>query len=116
MYGATYPGLDHYWREASYNNINLVGSTAVGWYTLPHPVSYYVIDDETLKWNELLADCATMAEPVVNFADYMGINLAFNAELGCCAWGGNRTVTLDGVSKNYSVTWLPPWSPSLPTK
>ncbi len=110
MYSAAYPGFDHYWREASYGNINLVGSTAVGWYTMPHPLSYYVIDDDTLKWDELLADCAALADPVVNFPDYKGINLAFNAEMGCCAWGGNQTTTLDGITREWSVTWLPPWA------
>ena len=42
MYINAYPGLDHYWREQSYNLINTVGSTASGWYTLPRPRSYYL--------------------------------------------------------------------------
>lgn len=40
--GGQAPGLDHYWREASFGAINLTGSVVVGWYTLPHPRSYYV--------------------------------------------------------------------------
>ncbi|MEJ5224020.1 MAG: hypothetical protein WHV44_06140, partial [Anaerolineales bacterium] len=33
MYNNAYPALDHYWREQSYGQINLVGSRAVGWFT-----------------------------------------------------------------------------------
>ena len=42
MLGIVPPGLDHYWRELSFNNINLAGSVVRGWYTLPQPRSYYV--------------------------------------------------------------------------
>jgi hypothetical protein len=41
LMGPSYPGLDHYWRELSYNRMTLAGSRVVGWYTLPHPWSYY---------------------------------------------------------------------------
>ncbi|MBD3873329.1 MAG: hypothetical protein IFK91_10495 [Acidobacteria bacterium] len=41
MYSSSYPGLDHYWRELSYDNANVSGSTAVAWVNLPHPVSHY---------------------------------------------------------------------------
>src|SRR5687768_14742968 len=33
MYGSTYPGLDHYWRQQSFNIINMNGSSAAGWFT-----------------------------------------------------------------------------------
>ena len=42
MLGTSPPGLDHYWRELSFNNVNLTGSAVYGWYTLPQPRSYYV--------------------------------------------------------------------------
>ena len=29
MYGSDYPLLDHYWREQSYNQINVTGSQAI---------------------------------------------------------------------------------------
>jgi hypothetical protein len=44
LMGSSYPGMDHYWREVSYENINLAGSAVVGWYNLPQPRSYYVYD------------------------------------------------------------------------
>jgi M6 family metalloprotease-like protein len=110
MYANAYPGLDAYWREASYDNINLEGSTAVGWFTLPKPMSAYQIDNDTIRFNDLLADCAALADPYIYFPDYKGINLMINGKPGCCAWGGNRTTTLDGIYRNWSVTWIPPFA------
>ncbi len=109
MYANIYPSLDNYWREASYDNINLVGSTAVGWYTLPRPLDYYRISDTQFKLTELFTDCAALADPIVNFGDYMGVNLMFNTELGCCAYGGYLDTTLDGIAGRWRVTWMPPW-------
>ena len=43
MYGSTFPGLDHYWREQSFDLMNVVGSSATSqWFTLPSPRSTYV--------------------------------------------------------------------------
>ena len=114
MYGSAYPGLDHYWREVSYDIANVVGSDAVGWYTLPQPRSYYVYDedgdgDDDLNHSRAVNDCTAVADADVYFPGYVGINLMFNASLGCCAWGGSRYMYLDGVGKYYRVTWEPPW-------
>ena len=38
--GATYSSLDHYWRELPYNQMNVSGSTLVGRYTVPQPLSH----------------------------------------------------------------------------
>jgi hypothetical protein len=40
--GTSKPGIDHFWREVSYNNINLSGSRVFGWYNLPHNRAYYL--------------------------------------------------------------------------
>ena len=58
MYSNSYPGLDHFWRENSGDLINVNGSGAFGWYTLPHPRSYYIVDG-----NANLAPCSTTARP-----------------------------------------------------
>ena len=42
MYSSAYPGLDHHWREESFDIANVTGSAALGWYVLPQPRSYYV--------------------------------------------------------------------------
>jgi M6 family metalloprotease-like protein len=108
MYGDPYPGLNHYWREISYGNINITGSNAVGWYTLPQPRSYYVYNNQ-LDFDRAATDCTGMANPYVNFAGFTGINLMFNSDLDGYAWGGGHYMTLDGVTKVWPMTWEPPW-------
>jgi M6 family metalloprotease-like protein len=107
--GTTYPSLDHYWRELSYNQMNVSGSVLVGWYTLPYPKSYYY-DSGTgnLAFDELATDCTTAADPQVNFPRFYGINLQFNGGgFGSySAFGGSWTLTADGQTKTYGMTWL----------
>jgi M6 family metalloprotease-like protein len=108
MYGSTYPRLDHYWREVSYNMANIVRSNAVGWYVLPQPRSYYIYNN-ALDFDRAADDCTGVADANVNFANFVGINLMFNAELDGYAWGGAHYMTLDGVAKVWPMTWEPPW-------
>jgi M6 family metalloprotease-like protein len=114
----TYPGLDHYWREQSYNTTNIAGSQSLDWQNLPQPRSYYVSDKNgdgdtndagEADLNKLFTDCTAIHDPSVNFPTFVGINMMFNGLLDCCAWGGSRTATLDGVTKTYRVTWEPTW-------
>lgn len=111
MYATTYPGLDHYWREVSYNIANVAGSTAVAWVNLPHPRSHYESEGTQSGYdlNALAVDCTAAADPYVYFPNFVGINMMFNATFGPYAWGGSRYFSLDGVSRRYSVTWEPPW-------
>jgi M6 family metalloprotease-like protein len=108
MFGSEYPGLDHYWRELSYNEINIVGSTAAGWFTLPNPRSYY-IQSGALDFGRAAEDCTAVADPYVNFPSFLGINLMFNAELDGFAWGGSWCLERDGVYRCWNMTWEPPW-------
>jgi M6 family metalloprotease-like protein len=120
MFANSYPGLDHYWRELSYDHANVAGSTAAGWVTLPQPQSYYVptpgsgCPPGNANLNALFIDCTAAADPIVDFSNggnpFAGINLMFNDLLDGCAWGGwSPWVTLDGVSKSWRATWEPPW-------
>lgn len=110
MLGSQKPGLDHYWRENSYNQINLTGSVVVGWYTLPHPRSYYVYGNPLeLDHQRAADDCTAAANADVFFPSFVGVNLMFNDDLDCCAWGGSSYLNIDGQSKMYRITWLPPW-------
>ncbi|MEO8609359.1 MAG: hypothetical protein ABI690_15815 [Chloroflexota bacterium] len=110
LFSSTYPGLDNYWRQMSYNQINLTGTTLVDtWYTLPHLRSYYLHDD-TVYLANIAYDCTQAANAAVNFPNFVGINIMLNDSIGCCAWGtAGMFYTLDGVSKSYPTTWLPPW-------
>ena len=102
MYGNAYPGLDHYWRRQSYNMVNVVGSTAAGWFTLPHTQAYYEGLISGSNYSTMLSalynDCTTAASGTVNVSNFDGVNLMFNDTFGPYAWGGWG-----------GVTWEPPW-------
>jgi M6 family metalloprotease-like protein len=105
----TYPGLDYYWRELSYNLVNIAGSrTASQWYNLPQPRSYYIVNN-TADLGKLANDCTAVADAEINYPTYVGINMMFNQNLDCCAWGGGRSLNRDGQNKSYRITWMPPW-------
>lgn len=109
LFSSAYPGIDHYWRENSYNIVDISGTTTVGWFNLPSPLSSYM-KNGTPDFGKLASDCAKLADANVNFAQFFGINLFFNIDFGCCAWGGKWHLTLDGVSKSWPMTWMPEWS------
>lgn len=118
QYGTGVGQLDHYWQEVSYGQINLAGSAAYGWVTLPQPRSYYVTLDTTTNKDKadltkLFQDCIAAHDANVNFAangGLQGVNMMFNGDLDGYAWGGSRCAALDGVNKCWSTTWNPPWS------
>ncbi|MEO8673479.1 MAG: hypothetical protein ABI411_19355 [Tahibacter sp.] len=105
--------LDHYWREVSYDKINLVGSSAYGWFNLPQPRTFYTPSGQSTNLNKLFDDCTAAANATVNFAangGVAGINMMFNGDLDGYAWGGSRFAVLDGISRSWRSTWNPPWS------
>ncbi|KRA53743.1 hypothetical protein ASD77_03535 [Pseudoxanthomonas sp. Root65] len=113
QYGEGVGQLGHYWREVSYNKINLAGSTAHGWYTLPSPRSTYVtkVDGkDKADLNKLFADCASAAPDTVDLNAPVGINMMFNGDLDGFAWGGQSCATVRGARLCKRVTWNPPWS------
>lgn len=110
MFSSTAPGLDNYWREQSYNIINVAGSAATTkWYDLPHPHSYYITSSGSFNLNAALNDCTAAADADVNYPSYKGINMMFSNDLDSYAYGGSQYMTLDGVSNSWRVTWEPPW-------
>lgn len=109
MFSESYPGLDHYWREQSFDNVDLVGSGAFGWYTLPNPRSYYVPPSGYMDWWTAAEECSAVADDYIDFSQYVGINFMFNADLDGYAWGGSWSTCLDGVCKTWRATWEPPW-------
>ncbi len=117
MYANQPGGLDHYWREQSYDLIDVVGSTAFAWVTLPNPQTFYVPtpgSGTSANLNRIFDDCTAAVDPVVDFSNggnpFVGINLMLNERLDCCAWGGTRFATLDGISKSWRTTWNPPFA------
>lgn len=107
FFNNTRPGLDHYFRDISFNNIDLAGTYTVGWFNLPQPRSYYFTADPP-NFQRMAADCTAAANAVVDFSTVQGINMFFNQNTGCCAWGGSQTMTLDGVTRSFPITYMPP--------
>ena len=121
MYSNAPGGLNHYWRENSYESMNLDGSSSsVQWVELRGDYDFYMtgtvtIDGETSPapdLNLLFDHCTYAAAELVDFDNggdgYYGINMMFNKTLGCCAFGGIRGKELTGIWKPWGVTWLPP--------
>jgi M6 family metalloprotease-like protein len=106
--GTTEPGMDHFWREVSFNNINLTGSQVVDWHNLPQPRSAYFDASGNANLNLLAQDCTAAANANVFFPNFYGINLMFNQELDGFAYGGGTTLTRDGQTRDYRMTWMPP--------
>ncbi len=108
--GSTYPGLDHYWRQISYNMINLNGTTTTSsWVLMPHNHAYYLDTQGNANLGKLAQDCTNAANSVVNYPQYVGINMMFSDPLDCCAWGGSYTINADGQTKTYRMTWMADW-------
>lgn len=110
-----FPSMDHFWRENSYEKLNLEGSVESDWRTLPGTqASYREVNgdgDTVPKFNLLAQDCADLHDGVVDFNGVDGINLMINGSIDtCCAWGGGETITVDeGGSTSFDMTWMPPF-------
>jgi M6 family metalloprotease-like protein len=99
----------HYWGEVSENRLNFDGSLTIGWLTMANDSAYYFPNGATdANLERLATDCTAAADPLVDFTQFHGIITQFNNTLGCCGWGGGRTMTLDGQTKSYGFVWLPP--------
>jgi hypothetical protein len=94
------PALGSYWRENSYNAVNLAGSTSTGWLVLPQPRAAYVGASADL--DKLYTDCRQQAISAgFNPATFFMLNLMFNADLDGYSWGGRRN--------GQGVTWMADW-------
>ncbi|HET7565745.1 MAG TPA: putative Ig domain-containing protein [Gemmatimonadaceae bacterium] len=109
--GTSFPGVGSYWREISDGLMGIEGSKVVGWYTLPHPYSYYFANgsQQDPNFDALLNDCADAADADVDFTQFSGVILQFNGNASA-AYGGSATLARDGQTKTYGVTWMPNWS------
>ncbi len=77
--------------------------------------TYLTLDPKSGWWvpnfQALSNDCSqAAANKIGDPTGYDGINFFFAQDIGCCAWGGGVTVTINGVTKSFSATWMPPWS------
>lgn len=109
--GTAQNGLDHYWREVSDGRINLGGSTVVGWYNLPRTKAQYFPQGPggNPDWDAMVRDCTGAADPSVNFAQFVGVNMQFNLYMPA-SWGGSWYLTADGVNRAMPMTWMASWA------
>ncbi|MGH9224882.1 MAG: hypothetical protein ACRD2W_14165 [Acidimicrobiales bacterium] len=97
--------MDTYFRQTSYDQINLGGSkiapAAGNWYELPNNQADYINDEDgKMLLGKLYEECSAKAAADFNLDDFAILNLAFNNNLVTYSFGG----FLDG----RKVTWLPP--------
>ena len=108
LFANAYPGLDHYWRDQSYGQTTLEGSTLMGWITLPNPRAFYTTNgsaDAPLDWMKTILATMDAVDASVNFRKYYGINVLVNTSLGDAggkggAWWGTR----DGETRAWGIT------------
>jgi len=106
----TYPRMGHYFGELSYGQMDLAGSQVAGWYTLPHPKSYYVPDGGTVNdWDQdaLIRDVVAAADGDVDFHGFYGVNIVLNVPAPCC-WCWISTLSADGRSGRWPFTMVAP--------
>jgi hypothetical protein len=118
LMSSTYPGFDHYWRELSYEAINMAGSQVAGVYTLTQPSSYYWSCDTSCSMNwSVFEDCTAAADDDVFFPDFVGITIILPAPVGSKPAGAYTyppivPVTLDGQTRTYPIIFIPTDKPS----
>ena len=99
--------MDVYWREVSYENLDLVGSVEKDWVNLPDPHDDYFEDDDTIKFFKAASECMSAAnDDDIFFPDFDGINFMYNQDLEGYSWGGSYDIDIDGEVKNYPMTWM----------
>jgi len=111
--GNSYPGADHYFQELSEGQVTLAGSVTVGWYDLPRPRSGYV-SGTSLDFDGLTTDCTTAADADIDYTQFVGVVLQFNAGLSVRAvapfdtlsFGGFEYLTNDGANRSFPMVWM----------
>ncbi|MEI6728303.1 MAG: Ig-like domain-containing protein [bacterium] len=106
--GAGIDSSKTYWNEISDGSVNISGGQVLGWFTLPHPRSYYT--SPNVNTDRLFNDCTETADSSIYFPSYTGINLYFNSTIDNFAAGlgtvGRWYQYLDFTFKDYGITWL----------
>jgi M6 family metalloprotease-like protein len=115
LMGDDYPNMGHFYRQASGGRLDLAGSRAFGWFTLPRAHGeYFDSDSGVLLIYRLADDCIAAAASLVDFTAFSGIILQLNGQLSRngqgMAWGGSRVLALDGPARVWPFLWMPLWA------
>ena len=106
LLGTNGPSLDSYFRENSYDHINLSGSVVVGWFNLPGTAASYVDVFGGPDREKLMRDAMNVADSTVFFPGFYGINVMLNGPLPGACYGGQFTGTNDAQVKFYGATFM----------
>jgi len=114
LYGNEKGGINHYWKQASYNRASLDGTQVAGWYTLPQPrAAYFDPFSGEADVNRLVRDCSALADAEIDFSQFFGINVLTNGPWsggGIGGVGGELFRSLDGKSEfAYTLVGYPDW-------
>lgn len=116
MFGSSPGQINHWWKEVSYDRVNLDGSVVLGWYDLPQPREAYIsgsdsdadIDDERLT-----RECIAAADADVDFSRFYGVNTFFNSGFNPfgVGFGEARNIVQDeaGVMATTAIS-APAWT------
>ena len=106
MLGTNSASMDGYFRENSYDSMNLSGSVVVGWFNLPGTAASYVDVFGGPNREKLLRDAMNVADSAVFFPGFYGINIMLNGPLPGACYGGQFTGTNDAQTKLYGATFM----------
>src|SRR3954451_16557251 len=81
--GAGTRGAFDYWKEVSYNQLDLTGTVVKGWYTVDKTVAeWQAKEGGGGNRQEIFNDCTTKADPAVDFNNYTGVVVLTNQANG----------------------------------
>ena len=90
MFRDEYPYLTHYWKQITYNFIDITGTKTVdSWRVLPHKRAYYILNKDGSEEANLTAlenDCTNLFKDV--YVKDTPVNMFFNKKLDGYSWGG----------------------------
>jgi hypothetical protein len=79
LFGNSPNQLDHYFREASYNQTNLGGTVVLDWQALPRTRSSYVTaNGDWVDIDRFMEDALTLARTQVNVENFYGVAAVIN--------------------------------------
>ena len=114
LMGSAAPGMDHYWRELSFDQMNLAGSQVFDWEGLPATHAQYFPSGGNFDagLEAVINDCLSAHNAGVDFSDFVGINMFLNRDPGTpscdCAIGGVFSAAIDGPTKTFGFTFAGP--------
>ena len=102
MFGDDVGQINHWWKQVSYDRVNIDGSLVLGWYTLPGSRRDYVRGDDTdddVDDERLTRECMHAADADVDFSRFFGVNTFFNSGFNphAVGFGEPRFIALDNA-------------------